>query len=206
VKTHRAEGTERDRIIESFIAVVAEAGYGGTPLDAVLARAGIDAETFHRHFDDEDACFRAAWEYVSARYMPTAQAAYEGASGWRWQMRALAHAILRYLTEHPDHARILFIEGAAPEPSRTPIDPNVEVFIDLIDRGRLEMDDPDALTRATAEGLAGAADERIVLCLQRGADDELPRLLPQLMYMIVRPYLGEEVAIEELHGGVDDDA
>jgi len=204
MKTRQPQEAERDRIVEAFIGVVAERGYRATSLEPVLARAEVDEEAFRRHFADEKACFRAAWEFVSARYMPNAVGAFESATGWRWQMRALSHAILDYLTEHPDHARILFAEGPTPdEPVRTPLDPNVEVFVGLIDRGRLEMDDPDAVTRATAEGLAGAANERIALAIRRNADHELPQLLPQLMFLIVRPYLGDEVAGEELRQEVD---
>lgn len=204
MKTRRPREAERDQIVEAFIEVVAERGYRAAPLEAILDRAEIDEETFRHHFADRETCFKAAWEYVSARYMPNAVDAFENTTGWRRQMRALSLAILRYLTGHPDHARILFVEGPTPEePVRTPLDPNVDVFIELIDRGRLEMADPDSLTRATAEGLAGAANERIALCIQRNADHELPQLLPQLMSLIVRPYLGYEVAAEELRRKVD---
>jgi AcrR family transcriptional regulator len=195
---------ERTRIFESFIEVVAERGYKATPLDAVLARAGIDEAAFHRYFADADACFRAAWDYISEGYMAKALAAYESEAGWRERIRAVGRAMLAYLTEHPHHARILFIEGPTPgERALAPLDPNIDVFIELIDSGRLEMDDPDSLTRATAEGLAGAVDERIAVCLLRGADEQLPGLLPELLYLVVRPYLGTEAAVEELHRGVD---
>ncbi len=202
--TRPAQATERDRIIEAFIEIVAERGYEKTSLEAVVDHADVDGEAFHHYFEDKAACFAAAWNSVSESYMPRALAAYEGASGWREQMRAVGQAMLAHLTEHPDHGRILFVEGPEPgEPARTPLDPNVEVFIELIDRGRQEMEDPDLLTRATAEGIAGAVNERIAECLKRGADDELPRLVPELMYLVVRPYLGAEVAAEELHRGID---
>ena len=201
--TNRLQEAERAPIIEGFIAAVAERGYAATSVAEVLSRAGVDEATFHRHFDDEAACFQAAWEFVSNRYMPNALAAYQSASGWREQIRAVGRAILGYLLEHPDHGRILFVEGPDPnEPGRA-LDPNVDVFIELIDGGRQEMDDPDMLTRATAEGIAGAVNERIAVCLRRGADEELPQLLPQLMYLVVLPYLGSKAAIEELHRGAD---
>lgn len=204
MKTRQPQEAERERIIEGFIALVAARGYREISLEAVLAATGADEETFHRHFEDEDACFQAAWRYVSDRYMPNALAAYQSASGWREQMRAVGHAILTYLTEHPDHGRILFVEGPTPrEPARSVLDPNVDVFIELVDLGRQEMDDPDSLTRATAIGLAGAVNERIALCLKHGADEELPQMLPELMYLVVLPYLGVEVAVEELHRGLD---
>jgi AcrR family transcriptional regulator len=200
VRTPPVEEAERDRIIEAFIAVVAERGYKAAPLEAVLARAGVVEEAFRRHFDDEEACFRAAWELINERYVARAMAGYEGAVGWREQIRAVAQAILDYLTEFPDHARILFVEGPTPgDPAQAFFDAKVELFIELIDSGRAEATEPDLLTRATAEGIAGAVSERIALCLKRGEDEELAGMLPELMFLVVRPYLGTEVAAEELH-------
>ena len=51
---------------------------------------------------------------------------------------------------------------------------------------------------APAEGLAGAVYEQISIHIARGAAGELPELVPQFMFMIVRPYLGYEAALEEL--------
>jgi AcrR family transcriptional regulator len=203
VTTSRPREAERARIVEGFIAVVAERGYAATSVAEVLGRTGVDEATFHGHFEDEAACFQAAWEFVSNRYMPNALAAYQGASGWRQQIRAVGQAILGYLLEHPDHGRILFVEGPDPDEPGRALDPNVDVFIELIDGGRREMDDPSVLTRATAEGIAGAVNERIAVCLRQGADEELPKLLPELMYLVVLPYLGSRAAIEELHRGAD---
>lgn len=203
MKTSPPEEAERDQIVEGFIAVVAERGFRTTELDTVLSRAGVEEAAFERHFEDMDDCFHVAWGYVSERYMPHALAAYEHASGWREQIRAIGRAILDYLVERPDHGWILFVEGPAPGKPGGATDPNVEIFIELIDRGRFEMDDPDSLTRATAEGIAGAVNERIADTLKRGAVEELPRLMPELMYLVVLPYLGPEAAGEELHRGTD---
>lgn len=203
MKTSPPTEAERAQIIEGFIAVVAERGFRETEMDAVLDSAGVGEAAFERHFEDLDACFHASWEYVSDRYMPNALAAYERASGWREQIRAVGRAIVEYLVERPDHGWILFVEGPAPDKPGGATDPNVEVFIELLDRGRLEMEDPDSLTRATAEGIAGAVNERLADSLKRGAAEEIPRLMPELMYLVVLPYLGPEDAAEELHRGID---
>jgi AcrR family transcriptional regulator len=193
---------ERLRIVEGFIEVVAKCGYKSVSLEAVVARAGVDEEVFRRHFADLEECFLAAWELISDSYMPNALVAYGGEDTWLEQMRAVGQAITGYLMEHPDHARILYVEGLmAGERVRAVLDRNVNVFIELIDLGRQELDDPDSLTRATAEGLAGAIYEQVSIRLIRGADEEIPELLPQLLFMVVRPYLGLEAAMRELRGG-----
>lgn len=91
------------------------------------------------------------------------------------------------------------IEEALAHPVRAPLDRDVEVLIDLIDRGREELDDPQSLTRATAEGIGGAVFELISMCLVRDSEDDLPGLLPQLMFFATRPYLGVEAALAEFH-------
>ncbi len=196
--------TERDRVIEGFIETVADLGYNATSLEAILARTGIDEETFHRHFADKEECFLAAWDYVTRRARPRALAAYESRDTWVEQMRAVGEEIYDYATKHPAHARIIYVEGpAAGERARQRVASTLEVFTELIDRGRCELDDPDSLTRATAEGLAGAVYEQAGVLLMRGADEEIPQLVPQLMFAVVLPYLGIEQAMKELHREIE---
>jgi AcrR family transcriptional regulator len=75
----------------------------------------------------------------------------------------------------------------------------MRVIASLIDAGRQEMDDPDAVPHTTAEALAGSAYGQIYSRIVRGAVDELPDLVPQLMSAAVMPYLGMEAAMAELN-------
>lgn len=196
-----SEPAEQERlvILEAFIAVVAERGYEDTELRAVFARAGVDEVAFLRHFPDKEECFLAAWDFLTDCFMPKVLAAFESKETWREQIRGVGLALAEYLTEHPDHARILCLEGRVPGPRAWALlDRNVEVFAELIDLGRQEMADPDSLTRATAEGLAGAIHEQLILYVSRGDGDQLSQLMGPMMYMVMRPYLGDEVALEEL--------
>jgi AcrR family transcriptional regulator len=199
VKISPQSNPEQLRILEAFIATVAERGYLATSMTTVLAEAEVDEATFRRHFEDKEECFLAAWDYITASYLPVVMEAYETKSTWRERMRAVGLALVDYMMEHPDHARILFVESLLPgDRAWALLDRNIAFFVELIDLGRQEMDDPEALTRATAEGLAGAVHEQMALILTRGEDDTLPSLVGPLMYLVVRPYLGDEVAREEL--------
>lgn len=199
MKASRPSISERPRILESLVAVVAERGYDDASMEEILARAGTDEATFRAHFSSKEECFLAAWQYLLGCYMPDVLAAFQSRDRWREQVRAVALTLMEYLTANPDHARVLTLEDRMPR-GRTweLLDHNIEVFTELIDLGRQEMDDPDSLTRATAEGLAGAVHEQLVARISRNGDPELPTLLAPLMYMVVRPYLGDEAALEEL--------
>jgi hypothetical protein len=74
----------------------------------------------------------------------------------------------------------------------------MEALVEFIDLGRKELDDPESLTRATAEAVGGAIFSRIRSEIEADETDTLPALLPKMMYMAVLPYLGPEAAAEEL--------
>jgi hypothetical protein len=71
--------------------------------------------------------------------------------------------------------------------------------VDLVDAGRDEVGCPEAVGRGTAEAVVGSIN---ALLLRRlGEDGEgmwSPQLLGEVMYIVVRPYLGHEAALEEL--------
>lgn len=194
---------ERERILAALIHEVGEKGYRGTSLSEVLIRAGVDEATFYRHFEDLQAAFLVAWGMVNGRYMELALAAFGGETQWRWRIRAVAEAIFAFVVDDPHQGRILFAEGCNPaEPARSlGDDPHVEAFVALIDAGRQQMDDPEVLTKATAEGIFGAVKEQVARALRQKDHKRLPELFPPLMAMVVRPYLGDEVAAEELRRG-----
>ena len=194
-----AAEVERAKILEGFIGAVAELGYQKASLEAILDRANLDPEEFNRYFADKEEAFIAAWYFITERSFGRSRAAFEAESSWRDRIRAVAGAVFGYLKDHPDHARILYVEGLrAGDVGVALLERSVDFYTELIDGGRQELDDPDSLTRATAEGLAGAVYEQVSIHIARGATEDLPELVPQMMFMVVRPYLGYEAAMEEL--------
>jgi AcrR family transcriptional regulator len=190
---------EREQVLEAFIDAVAELGYQEAALTAILERAGLSPREFRKYFADKEEAFISAWYFITERSFGRSLAAFEGASSWRDQMRSLAGAVFGYMKDHPTHARILYVEGLkAGDVGVALLERSVDFYSELIDGGRREMEEPESLTRATAEGIAGAIYEQASIHIARGAADELPGMVPQFMFMAVRPYLGYEAAMEEL--------
>jgi hypothetical protein len=72
-------------------------------------------------------------------------------------------------------------------------------IIDLIDAGRVELDDPGSVPREIAAGAFGSVYEFLVKQFHDGADvTQLESHVPDLMYLAVSPYVGNEAAREEL--------
>ncbi len=149
---------------------------------------------------DEEDRFLGTLHIADADLLSRVQAAGDGEAAWIDQVRAAIAEMLAYPRTHPAYARVIYVEAVrSGARARARVDRDVEVLVDLIDRGRHELDDPDSLTRATAEGLGGAVYELISMSLTRGGEADLPRLLPQLMFVVTRPYLGLETALAEYH-------
>ena len=74
----------------------------------------------------------------------------------------------------------------------------MQIFADLIDAGRGELEEPDELSRATAEIVAGAIYFTIQNKILEGFIDRGEDFLVELVYIAVLPYLGVAAAEEEL--------
>ncbi len=157
-------------------------------------KAPPDAE----HAPDAEERFLGTLHVADADLLARVRAAATEQDAWIDQVRAAIEAMLAYPGAHPTYARVVYVEAVrSGARARARLDRDVEVLVDLIDGGRAELDDPAALTRATAEGLGGAVYELISMCLTRGGGGDLRRLLPQLMFVVTRPYLGLEAALAE---------
>ena len=118
---------------------------------------------------------------------------------WLDGLRAVAYEMARFFEEDLARARAMAVETlSAGKRAQAIRDQGMAGLIELIDLGRGEMDDPSTVTRATAEGLAGAIYNRIHFELASGREEGLAWMVPDLMHMAVLPYLGEEAARREL--------
>ena len=194
----RAGSSERAQIVEALIEVAAERGYGETSVDLILDRAGLDRPAFDRHFRGKYDCFLSAWQDVSEECLETMVRAYESREEWPDRLRAVAEQIVSGLRDDPSRASFGVEVLAAGDAARARRDMTMRVVAGLIDAGRQQMDDPEAVPHTTAEALAGSAYGQIYSRVVRGAVDELPDLIPQLMSAAVMPYLGVEAAMAEL--------
>src|SRR2546426_5647965 len=101
--------SQRARIIAATAEVVAEAGYAGTTVAAIIARAGVSRKTFYELFDDTEAAFLAAYaavDTVIARMVEAAAAHDEP----REMLRAGVERFLETLAEEPDFTHMLVID------------------------------------------------------------------------------------------------
>jgi len=199
----RSAVAERKLILDALIDVAADRGYAETTIEMVLERAGLDRPAFDRHFRGKYDCFLSAWQEINETCMREMLEAYNSCEEWPDRLRAVACEIVEGLRGDPSRANFSLEVLAAGDAARARRDMTMRVLASLIDAGRNEMEDPEAVPHTTAEALAGAAYGQVYSRVVRGGADELPELVPQLMSAAVLPYLGLEAAMAELSKGFD---
>jgi AcrR family transcriptional regulator len=199
----RAASPERERIVEALIEIAAERGYAETTIELILERAGLDRPAFDRHFRGKYDCFLSAWQEMNEGCMREMLEAFNSQQEWPDRLRAVACEIVDGLRNDPSRATFAVEVLAAGDAARARRDMTMRVIASLIDAGRNEMDDPEAVPHTTAEALAGSAYGQVYAKVVRGRAEELPALVPQLMSAAVMPYLGIEAGLAELARGFD---
>jgi len=191
---------ERDRIAEAMIDVACERGYKSTTVAAVVDRAGLDSAVFERHFNGKDECFLWIFDREARRFNEVVLPAHRRGADWRDGLRSGAYEAARFIRDNPREAHfgtvVLFEAGDLAQAHR---DALLQQHVELIDSGRQELDDPDSVTRATAEWVIGSVYGLLAKEFVAGDPKDPLAMVPQLMYMAVRPYLGHEAAREELN-------
>ena len=191
---------QRERIARAIVKLVGAKGYRQTPLAEVLAAAAVDEADFQRHFAGKEECFVAIWDDLTLAHGTLASRAFGAEGAWRERLRAAAAWVtLRYLQADLDRTRFLVLEVLnAGELAQAHRDLAIATQVEWIDAGRRELEDPDSVSRATAERIAGAVNEMLIRKTRSGEIVSGAGVVRELMYMAVRPYFGEAAAREEL--------
>ena len=186
---------QRERIVTAMVDTVAERGYNATTVADITKAASVSRRTFYEHFADKEACFLAAYDMVADHIRASMRAAAESFSDWPQQVRAALATMLRFLAAEPELARLCMIEPvAAGGEIAARHRASMQSFVAILKAGRPEHSRSRPLPEATEETLVGGIVSLIVREISAGRTAELEQLLPDLVELILAPYLGAEEA------------
>lgn len=191
--------SQRERLTNAVIATVAERGYTSTTVGDVIARAGVSRATFYQLYESKEECFIVAHDELIQQLVSYVRGAFDGPDRWPDQVRAGYAALLHFLAANPDAARVAIVEilGAGPrghEHHRAAI----RSFVPFFEDGRRGSPLGDRVPQSAARVIVGGAATIIFEEVVAGNAEDLPRLLPELLYLALAPYLGHEAAVAEM--------
>jgi AcrR family transcriptional regulator len=176
-----------------------EQGYEAVSVEQVVERAGASRKDFSGIFASKEDCAVAILEELASDNLQTVQDAYDRQAQWPDSLRAAAYAEARWMVENPKWVRFGMLEMLwAGELTKAIRDSFFRHYTSLVDGGRAVAKDPESIPASTAEATIGSITEMIARRLQHGQIDHPREFIPELMYLAVLPYLGEEAARKEL--------
>jgi AcrR family transcriptional regulator len=192
------ERSQRERLLAAVVRVTVAKGYESTTVADILGEAGVGRESFYELFDDKLACMLAAHKILIDNLEQQVSVPYgETERPWPERVRNALAVTLDWFAADPEAARFLMVELSTVGPAfRSTFQTEYARFTKLLEDGLREDGPAPEMSQAT--GLAvGAILARIYEEVVLSRTEELPRLLPDLTYELLVPFVGEEVAREE---------
>jgi AcrR family transcriptional regulator len=193
--------SERERVLEAMVRMSAAKGYEATTVADVIEYAGISRDVFDEMFADKEECFLAAYDAVFDVLIAHVTAAFEAAADEPWpeQIAAGLGALVELLAMEADIARMAMVEAtAAGDDMRERYRAMFTRFTPFLEQGRTYSGQGDELPADTARFAVGGAASLIFDEVRAGRGPELKRILPDLVFAVLMPYLGPEAAEDEM--------
>jgi AcrR family transcriptional regulator len=188
-------------MLEAMLRVAAEKGYEATLVADVARAAGVTEAVFFETFGDKEGCFLESYDAMIDLLVSRVSNAFVGTVDCPWPERVGAglRALVELLSSEPEIARMAMVEVTAiGEDTRERYRAALDRFVPFLDEGRAYSGQGDALPADTARLAVGGATSMIFEEVRAGRGAELERVLPELVFAVLMPYLGSEAAEEEM--------
>jgi AcrR family transcriptional regulator len=188
-------------VLEAMLRVAAAKGYEMTTVADVVEAGGISTETFEELFGDKESCFLEAYDASIDVAVAYVSAAYEAADGERWPARieAALRALVELFAAESEIIRMAMVEvTAVGEEARMRYRAALGRFTPFLEEGRGASSQGGELPADTARFAIGGATSMIFDEVRAGRGPELRRILPDLLFAVLMPYLGPEEAEDEM--------
>jgi AcrR family transcriptional regulator len=185
---------DRERLLAAVAKAAAEHGYAALTVDQVVRYAGVSREIFDAHFESREQSLVAAQEAFLHRLWLDVVNACETPPDWPQKVRAALEAVLASLAEASSLARAFTVEAVASLAAAERQFAAFEEFATLLREGRRHYPDAASLPEATERALVGGIASIVSGHLLMEDPRAIPSLEPQLVELLLIPYVGVEEA------------
>jgi len=192
------ESNQRQRILRAVVEVASGTGYGGFTVRDVIERAGVSRRTFYEHFENKEQAFLAAYELVVSRLAVEVSASATRGGSWSQRIGFGLATFLDRLASDPALAHLCVVDILAAGPPALAVRAGaMEAFRSFLQPGLAEAPDGLPIPALAAETAIGGAYEVVYSLVLEGRTAELPVLLPDLLQIVLLPFLGAQAAAAE---------
>jgi AcrR family transcriptional regulator len=189
----------RDRLIWSMPRAVAELGRDRVTAADVAVRAGVPTAFFHDEFASVDECLLAAYDRVVDLLVSYVEQAYGRGEDWPASVRLGLEAFLQALAAEPEVVRMATVEVPTTGADAQALYRRaVGRFQRFFREGRRHAPRGHELPEDVELMAVGGAEAIIVDEVVADRVSRLPRMLPEILFALLVPYLGPTRAVEEM--------
>lgn len=191
---------QRQRIIEAMAKSCAEKTYSATTIADIVSCASISRGTFYKHFANKQECFYATADDFLVELQGAAAVAYTRSDDSLPvdAVRNVIAAVLDKLREMPEQTKLLLVEAPIVDPE---IVRRYRNFVMGALEKQLEAGNLVGSAQADPEIAFGRAKVLIADFVAAGQVKKLPSLLPELVYISLLPYAGQDTALAQAQIG-----
>lgn len=192
------EQNQRERLIAGTIAAVAESGFRETTVTRISAAAGVSRRTFYGYFQTKEECFSATFDLLEEHLFAAIDAATATRPSWTALVRARIAELLGVFAGNTDLVRFALV--APPAAGGSLADRNrqlLERLVQALTAGAPEGGGYSTASGVEREAIAGSLSAVLAARLEGGEDDRLEEALPELVELVLTPYIGRRRAMAE---------
>jgi AcrR family transcriptional regulator len=196
------EGQIRRRLELAALEVSGEVGYRRLTVRRILDRTKVSRSRFYKSFADKADCYTQGYRLTAERLEQDLLRPSATAPNWLAGLRGALDALASFLSAEPLLAKGLLAEvHVAGEPAMAVRRETFERLSRAIDTARRENRSRHSAPPITASFILNAIEASVVRTLVRGEPDEFAESAPDLLYIAVSVYFGEEAARKIVRGG-----
>jgi AcrR family transcriptional regulator len=189
---------QRERLAAGAIASVAEKGYRDTTVTDIAAAASMSRRSFYGYFSSKEECFLDTYGILEDFLIEAMVEAGGSERSWPKQVRARIEALLAAFAANPNLVRFSLI---APPAAGAEFADRHRSFLERVVLGLTAGVPP---TRGYSEAspgprdaLAGAVASLLILKVEAGEGERLPEILPDVLELVLAPFVGRKRAAAE---------
>jgi AcrR family transcriptional regulator len=186
----------RSRALGAIVHLTLDERYSQLSDPQIAQFAGISTEAFHKLFATKEACFLAVLDEFVAEAMQAVRIAVARDDDWPRAVHLGVHALVEYFAAHEALSRMAFIEIFDVGPGMIGrLTRSIEDFTKLLD----ELGpSPRRGPLVAREAITGAIWGIVSSYTEHERVRHLPRLVDQLSFIVLAPYIGAKSAVETI--------
>jgi AcrR family transcriptional regulator len=187
---------QRERIFDAVANLTAEKGYAALSLEDIVAEAAISLQTFYEHFESKDDAFLATFEMAHSKAMAAINRSLNLRLSWAKNVRMGVNALLEIIASEKTAAKLACVDIMIAYPHMTGrVNEANFSYIELLDIGPADSY-PNMPAPIVREAVVGGIFELLHEYILAGRTEHLPELSDHVMYFLVTPFAGSEIAAQ----------